>query len=200
MHPSTDTTKCQQVWYADDSTAAGKIKEIKKWWDILFSTGPKYGYFPKPSKTLLIVKNREFYDEAVSTFESTEIEVTLTGERHLGAVLGSQEYRDEYVEEKVRSWVKDVEQLASIAKEEPQYAYTSFTKAICMRWSFLQRTIPNTKDYFIPLEETIRERLIPSIIGRRVNDIERTLISLPVRFGGLGIQDPTVTADIEFRN
>ena len=39
LNTSTDTTKCQQVWYADDSTAAGKIKEMRKWCDILYSTG-----------------------------------------------------------------------------------------------------------------------------------------------------------------
>ena len=52
-----DVNKCIQVWYADDSSASGELEEMKKWWAILFSTGPKYGYFPKPSKTLLIVKN-----------------------------------------------------------------------------------------------------------------------------------------------
>ena len=96
--------------------------------------------------------------------------------------------------------MKHADQLTKFAKEEPQLAYSAFTKAISMRWSFLQRTIPDTKHYFIPLEETIREKLIPAIIGRKVNDLERKLISLPVRMGGLGIQDPTITADIEFRN
>ena len=200
LHDQTDSTQCQQVWYADDSTAAGRIKEIKKWWDISFVTGPKYGYVPKPSKTVLIVKDREFYDEAVKTFESTGIKVTLTGERHLGAVIGSQECRKEYINGKINEWIKDVEQLSRFAKEEPQLAYSAYTKAISMRWCFVQRTIPNSKDYFIPLEETIREELIPAIVGRKVTDLERKLISLPVRLGGLGINNPTLSADVEFHN
>ena len=69
-----------------------------------------------------------------------------------------------------------------------------------MRWCFLQRTIPDTKTYFEPLEGTIRDKLIPAIIGRRVTDLERKIISLPVRLGGMGIQNPTLTADTEFRN
>ena len=69
-----------------------------------------------------------------------------------------------------------------------------------MRWCFLQRTIPNTKEYFVPLEDVIREKLIPAIIGRKVTDVERKIISLPVRMGGLGIQNPTLTADTEFQN
>ena len=54
------------------------------------------------------------------------------------------------------------------------------------------------KDLFIPLEETIRQKLIPAIVGRAVGDTERKLLSLPVRLGGLGIADPTETADREY--
>ena len=90
--------------------------------------------------------------------------------------------------------------LADIAKDEPQLAYSAYTKALCMRWCFLQRTIPDTSSFFVPLELVIREILIPAIIGRNVSDIERKLISLPVRMGGLGIQNPVHTADIEFHN
>ena len=68
------------------------------------------------------------------------------------------------------------------------------------RWVFLQRTVPNTKHYFLPLEDVIREKLIPAIIGRKVTDLEREMISLPVRMGGLGIQNPVSSADTEFRN
>ena len=200
LHQKTDTSKCQQVWYADDSTVAGQLREMKKWWDLLYNVGPKYGYHPKPSKTILIVKNREFYDEAVELFEATGVKITLTGERHLGAVIGSENFRKEYIENKVKKWSRDVQQLAAIAKDEPQLAYSAYTKAISMRWCFLQRTIPDTGQYFIPLEETIREKLIPAIIGRKINDLERKLVSLPVRLGGLGIQDPTLSADIEYRS
>ena len=34
-----------QVWYADDSMAAGKLSNIREWWDKLTSEGPYYGYF-----------------------------------------------------------------------------------------------------------------------------------------------------------
>ena len=200
LHGKTDASKCQQLWYADDSTAAGQLREMKKWWDLLYNVGPKYGYHPKASKTILIVKNREFYDEAVKLFEATGVKITLTGERHLGAVIGSESFRKEYIENKVKKWTRDVQQLAAIAKDEPQLAYSAYTKAISMRWCFLQRTIPDTGQYFIPLEEMIREKLIPAIIGRKISDLERKLVSLPVRLGGLGIQDPTLSANVEYRS
>ena len=34
---------CKQAWFADDSSAAGKIMELKKWWDVLCQAGPQYG-------------------------------------------------------------------------------------------------------------------------------------------------------------
>jgi hypothetical protein len=196
----TDTTKCQQVWYADDSSAGGKIHEIRNWWDILNEAGPKYGYFPKPSKTILIVKDPELVPLAENVFSQTGIKITHTGERHLGAVIGNATYRTEYVNEKIDKWVKDVEQLATLAVDEPQLAYAAYTKAMCMRWCFLQRTIPNSGQYFHPLENAISQKLIPAIIGRNINDVERRLLALPVRFGGLGIQNPTITAETEFKN
>ena len=104
------------------------------------------------------------------------------------------------VSDKIRKWTKDVEQFAEVAKDEPQLAYSAYTKALSMRWCFLQRTVPDTKTFFAPLEEVIRNKLIPAIIGRNITDIERKLISLPVRLGGMGIQNPCDTADTEFRN
>ena len=200
LREQTDQSSCQQVWYADDSSAAGKLREMRKWWDILYNTGPKFGYFPKPSKTVLILKDPELYDLAVELFGDTQIEISRSGERHLGAVIGSDAFRKTYVTNKVNKWVDDVTDLSKIAKEEPQIAYSAYTKALSMRWGFLQRTIPNAKNFFAPLEETIRDKFIPAIIGRKVTDIERKIFSLPVRLGGLGIQNPVHTADIEFRN
>ena len=200
LQEQTDSSKCQQVWYADDSSGAGKLIEIRKWWDVLNKDGPKYGYFPKPSKTILIIKNPQDLQMANELFNGTGITITLEGERHLGAVIGSNEFRSRYISTKVGKWIQDVEQLAKIADDEPQLAYSAFTKALSMRWCFLQRTIPDTKTYFEPLEGTIRDKLIPAIIGRRVTDLERKIISLPVRLGGMGIQNPTLTADTEFRN
>ena len=200
LNERTDPTKCQQVWYADDSSAGGKMAEIRKWWDVLNKAGPKFGYYPKPCKTILIIKNPDNLPAANELFSETGIKITTSGERHLGAVIGSNEFRMEYVSNKITNWIQDVEQLANLADDEPQLAYSAYTKALCMRWCFLQRTIPDTKQYFAPLEEALREKLIPAIIGRKVTDMERRILALPVRLGGMGIQNPTLTADTEFGN
>ena len=50
------------------------------------------------------------------------------------------------------------------------------------------------------MEEAIRDKLIPALLGRRVNDTERKIFALPVRYGGLGILNPVETAEREFQN
>ena len=195
---TVDNVKCKQVWYADDSGSGGKILEMRKWWDELNSTGPKFGYVPKPSKTIMIVKSQELKQQAQAIFANTGITIELEGERHLGAAIGSPQFKERYVTKKVDSWIQDVEQLSKIAKDEPQIGLSAFTKALCMRWCFVQRTVSNISHLFQPLEHTIRETLIPAIVGRKVSDIERRILALPVRFGGIGILNPVDTSDIEF--
>ena len=120
------------------------------WWDELCVTGPKYGYSPLPTKTILIVKP-EHEEKAKEVFRNSGVQVTKEGERHMGAVIGSSTFKEKYVSNKVKKWVEDVEELALIAKEEPQLVYSSFTKAICHRWIYVQRTIPGIEHLFGPL-------------------------------------------------
>ena len=58
---------------------------------------------------------------------------------------------------------------------------------------------PDISHLFIPLEDAIREKLIPAIIGRKVSDLERRMLALPVRLGGMGLFNPSVTADHEHK-
>ena len=192
-----DIEKCIQSWYADDSSSAGEIEEMKKWWDELCTAGPKYGYFPLASKTVLIVKEQHAA-KAREIFGASGVKISTQGERHMGAVIGSAQFKEAYVSKKVEKWVEDVEALANIAKDEPQAAYSSYTKAISHRWTYIQRTIPNIGNLFAPLEDTIREKLIPALVGRKVSDMERKILAMPVRMGGIGIANPMLTAEHEF--
>ncbi len=195
---TVNTDKCAQCWFADDSSSAGSLLEVKKWWDELYITGPKYGYYPLPKKTVLIVKE-EHLSAAEEIFRGSGVTISSTGARHMGAWAGSEAHKEIYVSEKVSKWVKDVEELARLAKDEPQAAYTCFTKAVSHRWTYVQRTIPNINHLFEPLEEVIREKLIPALVGRKINDIEREIFSLPVRLGGMNILNPVETSDTQYK-
>ena len=102
------------------------------------------------------------------------------------------------LQKKVEKWVKDVEELTEIAKDEPQIALSAFNTGLSQRWKFVQRTVKDTGEFFNPLESAIRDKLIPAICGRSVSDIERRVVALPYRFGGLVIQNPTETASREY--
>ena len=189
----------KQVWYADDGTGAGKIAHLRPYWDSLCQQGPAFGYFPKASKSVLIVKDPLLLDQAKTAFAGVDIEITCDGQRHLGAAIGTLTFREEFVKKKVGKWVKDVEKLALFAEDEPQAALTAFAKGVSCRWRYLQRTVPNIAEYFRPLEDAIRHKLIPSMLGREISDTERRIFALPYRYGGLAIRNPITTADEEFQ-
>ena len=66
------------------------------------------------SKSWLIVKLEELADEANRVF-GDKVNITTEGQRHLGAVIGSQEFKDQYCREKV-------EALSEIARSQPHAA------------------------------------------------------------------------------
>ena len=105
-----------------------------------------------------------------------------------------------YVEEKVKKWVDDTVELSQIAIEEPQIALPAYTKSICHRWSFIQRTIGGISHLFHPIENCIKETFLPALIGRKVSDSERRIFALPVRHGGLGIANPVETCEREYQS
>ena len=78
------------MWYADDSMAAGKLAQLRKWWDTLTSEGPRFGYFANASKTWLVTKNG-LLEEARAIFANSGVNITPDGRPHLGAFIGSQE-------------------------------------------------------------------------------------------------------------
>ena len=187
LDEAVNTELCKQSWYADDSSAAGKLQEIRKWWTVLTALGPKFGYFPEPTKTFLILKDPSLTTLATHLFAGTGVKITCHGQRHLGAVIGSEEYKTSYVSAKVTKWVNDIKELSAIAVEEPQAALSAFTKRFCHRWTFVQRTIANCSSLFMPLEDCIKNTFISAILGRQISDLERVILSLPVRvLGDLG--------------
>ena len=41
--------------YADDFSVAGNLQDLRRWWSVLTEIGPKFGCYPEPTKTLLVV-------------------------------------------------------------------------------------------------------------------------------------------------
>ena len=101
--------------------------------------GPGLGYFPNAKKCWLIVKPcRE--EGARGLFAGTAINVTTGEQKHLGALLGSRSYLEEYVNDKVVGWVNEVKRLAEFAVSQPQACFTAFTLGLKHRWTYFLRT------------------------------------------------------------
>ena len=65
--------------------------------------------------------------------------------------------------------------------------------------TYVCRTISRCSHLLRQLENAIQQKLIPSITGRPpCSQLERDLLSLPVKVGGTGLTNPTAFADIEF--
>ena len=78
-----------QVWYADDTSAVGKID--KEWRSQLVSQGPKFSYFPNATKTWLVTKEKH-HATATTFFANTGVQVTSEGRPYLGAAIGTEDF------------------------------------------------------------------------------------------------------------
>ena len=143
MSNETANDEVKQVWYADDSSAVGSLAGVKKWWEYLQANGPDFGYYPKPAKTILL-KDSSLMQAAQKIFKGDGIKITdQQGECLLGSVIGTESFREQYIKNKVESWVKDLQSLSKYAQDDPQAAYSAFTKGLSSRWAHFQRTVPD---------------------------------------------------------
>jgi hypothetical protein len=192
---------CKQVWYADDATGCDTLERMHTWFEALLEYGPRYGYYPKPSKCILVVKADKL-QRAQEVFKGSKVkvqeegskdkgvEINCLGTRHLGAAVGNPTFKESYIKHKINNWVVAVKNLAEIAATQPHAAFAAFTQSLQGQWTFLTRAMPEVSHLFQPLEDSIRYQFIRSLLKREVNDRERDMISLPARMGGLGIYKP----------
>ena len=152
--------------YADDLTAAGTTMRLRNWWEKLCRLGPKFSHFLEGSKSWLIVK-----EKSQSVFKDTNIKITKESQRHLGATIGSETFKQN----------------------------SGLIKGFKHKSIYFMRTIPNIKTQLKQLDDVIRTELIPAVTGGvNCSETERRLVSLPPRFGGLGIPIFSESAQKEY--
>ena len=77
----------------------GTLREIWKYMDKFMVRGPPRGYFPDPTKSILVVSPRNV--QRVEAFSWGYGIHTVTGSRYLGGFLGSKAAQDHWLREKV---------------------------------------------------------------------------------------------------
>ena len=166
------------MWYADDASATGSLISIRTWWDELTSVGPDFGYFANASKTWL-VKKPEYLKKAREIFDTTNVNITSHGRPYLGAPLGSSEFTEQFIREKVNNWVCDLRLLSDIAKAQPHACYAAFIHGFVHKFSYLCRTNSNMNSLLEPLEECISSRRQADGTAPPLFDT-RTVLTFPI--------------------
>ena len=139
--------------------------------------------------------------EAQNLFANSRVNITAEGKRHLGAVIGTTEYRDKYVEDLAKDWDNEITILSTIAETQFQAALSAFASGFKSNFNYFLRTALNTGLLLLPLKRIIRNTFIPAVTGYYIcSDKERVLISLPTRYVGLTISIFHEPAEIEFMN
>ena len=96
------------------------------------------------------------------------------------------------------NWVIEVATLAEFALSQPQASYAAYTFGLKHRWTYFLRTLPDIQDLLEPLQNAISQVLISAITGRKCNQLDRIILALAVRLGGLGFGNPCLEASHEY--
>ncbi len=188
-----------QVWLADDATGAGSLQNLYTWWKLVIVEGKKLGYHVKPTKSWLILKNPTHLDQAKRLFEDSPINITTAGKRHLGAALGSEEFKNEYIDELVDNWCKRLLNLTHIALSQPHVAYAAYIHGEQHKYTHFLRTIFNIDSNLEQIDTILTDKFIPALFGRELTSIERELVALPVKEGGMGIKEVSKCSTVSYQ-
>ena len=152
---SVNKLNTNDVTFADGITVAGKFSCIKDQQSQLTSISPKYGYFPKASKSYLIVKGNQLTN-AIALFDNSNVNITVKGKRHFEAIIGSDGYKREYVDELAKDWNSHLWMLSTVVESHRRVAYSAFVGGFNNKLCYFIRTILDISNFLLPIEDTIR--------------------------------------------
>jgi len=186
--------RVKQPWYADDAAAAGHWAGIRDHFHRLTEIGPRFGYFPEPSKCVLIVTEDKLA-RAQLVFADLGFKV-VSGARYLGGFIGESASLQPWIAQKVSKWASDVDILATAARAYPQAAYAGLQKSLQQEWQFVQRVTRDVGSHFNPIVKALHGSFLPALFGDNLpeHDPIHTLAGLPVKQAGLALPHPRTSA------
>ena len=194
------TSEIKQVAFADDIGGAGSLCQLQLWWNNIERIGPLIGYYPNGAKSWLIVKPA-FENEAKNIFSGTEIQITTDGLKYLDGYIGSDSGKTVYEDKKEEEWVNQLELLTTVAMHEPQAAYAVFVAGLKHRYNFFLRVLNDIGPAIERIDHIINTKFLPAILdGQQLSQLDREVIALPVRLGGLGIPIFSQICSTEYDN
>jgi len=103
----------------------------------------------------------------------------LTGHRILGGFIGSESEKSNWIQKKVDFWVKSVNKISQIAKNDPHSAFVAVSKSLQNEWNFIQRVVGGDSNAFISLKEAICQNFLPEISGFDISEFYAELMLRP---------------------
>ena len=101
----------------DDAGAGGEFDDVKTFLKLLHVWGPPRGYFPEPTRSILVVKS-ESVERSTALFHPLGFQVK-TGARYLGGYIGYHNKQTSYFQQEVKEWTLGVCRLSVIARSFP---------------------------------------------------------------------------------
>ena len=196
---SNNTGNLIHVAFADNLTGVGKIHELIEWWKNVLHYGSYLGYYVNELKSWLIMKE-ENIEISNETFQDYNIKITTDGDHHLGAVVGSNENKEEFVIAKASEWVKQLEVLINFAYTELHAAFSGFIHGLRHRYAYFMGTIPGISHLLKPLDDAIDTFIKVLLQGYASNPAEHVLFFLPAKYCGMGLIIPLEICEEEYEN
>ena len=85
----------------------------------------------------------------------TNIKITTEGLQYLGAVIGSETFKQIYFQRNIDQWIKELRVLYKIAWCEPQAVHSGFIKGFKHKPIYFMMTISNIKNQLKQLDDVI---------------------------------------------
>ena len=122
-HPLGSRTGTQMI----PLNCASKLPHLLKWFKSLCDLEPKYGYYPEPQKTVLIIDST-IMDEAKVLYH-LGLSV-VRGHHFLGGFIGDNDSTSQFVESKIKEWTASIITLSKAAQIYPQAAFVALSKSL----------------------------------------------------------------------
>ena len=132
------------------------------------------------------MKSQGLADGAQRAF-GQEVKIPGYGKSHLGAVIGSKDYKDHNCKEKVSVWREEIEMLSEIAKSQPHAAHIALSKGYRSKFTYFMHTIESFEDYVESIHEVLNDVFLSTTFGHdeQFPDELRELFTLSPTQGGL---------------
>ena len=117
-----------QPCYADDAGVLGTLARLETYFDSLTHQDPRRGYYPEPSKSVLIVRPENIEDRKV--FGARHGFKVCTSTRYLGGYIGDNKSKIYWVRERTLTGENNINMIRKTAGKYPQESYDAVVRAM----------------------------------------------------------------------